>query len=236
MEELKPNAVMLDFETLDTSERPVLMSIGAVAFNILANDTVETLRAPGRSFCSTFNLDDQQKVGRTISQSTLMWWNNQSVEARRIFDQLQNNKISHAIIEMFHNFCRIHHAEELWCNGAADDGKWYATFCADFGLVPYFRYSKISCARTIYKLAKVKPDDFKVPGLIAHDAIDDCILQILKLQHCYRLLTQPKAPIEEASTSTPLSNVGQGGEGFAEHVGTLILRPGIQVDAETKTE
>lgn len=219
---LKPDAVMLDFETLDTSEKPALLSIGAVSFNILERDTVETLRAPGRGFYQTFNLDDQLRVGRTISQSTLTWWLQQSEEARRLFSQLQTGPISQSIMSLFHNFCRASEATELWCNGAADDGKWYATFCADFGLTPFFRYSKISCARTIYKLAKVKPDDFKVPGLVAHDAIDDCINQILKLQHCYRLLT--KEQIEEPSTVEEQPNTGvDSGLGLVQFTGSGSL-------------
>lgn len=224
MEELKPNAVMLDFETLDTSERPVLMSIGAVAFNLLNRDTVESLRVPGRGFYSTFNIDDQLSVGRTISQSTLLWWNQQSAEARQLFTTLQTMDVSKSVMQMFHTFCTSWLSDELWCNGAADDGKWYATFCADFGIKPLFRYSKISCARTVYKLAKVKPDDFKVEGLVAHNAIDDCIGQILKLQHCYRLLTKEPPVIAEVAPTevAELGLVQFTGQGSSTPLGTPV--------------
>ncbi len=68
--------VAIDLETLGTSPDSVILAIGAVA---ICAETGERV-----SFYSICNANAQP--GRTVSRSTLNWWNQQSAEARAAFD------------------------------------------------------------------------------------------------------------------------------------------------------
>jgi DNA polymerase III epsilon subunit-like protein len=68
--------VSVDLETLNTSPDAVILTIGAVAS---CEQTGER-----RKFYAVCNANAQP--GRTVSQSTLKWWDGQSAEARTAFD------------------------------------------------------------------------------------------------------------------------------------------------------
>lgn len=68
--------VAIDLETLGTSPDSVILAIGAVAICAETGNKV--------SFYSICNANAQP--GRTVSQSTISWWSQQSAEARVAFD------------------------------------------------------------------------------------------------------------------------------------------------------
>lgn len=69
--------ICIDLETLSTSPRTVILSIGAVAFNRFNKEN------DGCAEFETFiDLKSQQDLGREIEQSTLSWWLTQSRGAR----------------------------------------------------------------------------------------------------------------------------------------------------------
>lgn len=73
--------VMIDLETLGTEADAVIASIGAVVF------TPDNDAEHGFTFSETFyanvNVDNQIKLGRSITASTLWWWMKQEERARR---------------------------------------------------------------------------------------------------------------------------------------------------------
>lgn len=74
----RPRAqVALDLETLGTSPDSAILAVGAVA---VCEETGQT-----RKFYSICNANAQP--GRTVSQSTLNWWSQQSDAARVAFDE-----------------------------------------------------------------------------------------------------------------------------------------------------
>ena len=70
---------MIDLETLDTKPSASILTIGAVKFDPTGDELKE-------STCEKFyvkvDLDSCDKLGLTVSQSTLDWWANQSQEAQ----------------------------------------------------------------------------------------------------------------------------------------------------------
>lgn len=66
--------VMVDIETLDTRPSSVVLSVAAVEFNVLSS-------YEGHAYV-VLDTAEQLGLGRTVSQSTLLWWMNQSDEAR----------------------------------------------------------------------------------------------------------------------------------------------------------
>jgi len=61
--------VMVDIETLDTEPTAVILSIGAVPFNIVTGEM-------GNYYYSACNVSMQIRDGYTISAETLAWWIN----------------------------------------------------------------------------------------------------------------------------------------------------------------
>lgn len=73
--------LVFDIETLDTESTAVVLSASIVYFE--ENDTWESLLE--KALFVKFNAKEQiDKYKRTVSKSTLKWWNEQSDEAKRV--------------------------------------------------------------------------------------------------------------------------------------------------------
>jgi len=77
--------LMLDLETLDTKPSAVVLSIGAVIWKTVNNNPM----APGKlhwepveRFLRVLNIQEQVDKKRTISESTLLWWQRQEPTAK----------------------------------------------------------------------------------------------------------------------------------------------------------
>lgn len=72
----------IDLETLDTSPSATILTIGGVKFNPYTADE------PYDKFYFKLSIDDQDRLGRTVSDSTLEWWAKQDPEImNEAFDQ-----------------------------------------------------------------------------------------------------------------------------------------------------
>lgn len=65
---------MIDLETLDTETTAIILSIGACLFDIFTGEIID-------EFYYVISIDDQVRMNRTISQSTLLWWMDQGNDA-----------------------------------------------------------------------------------------------------------------------------------------------------------
>jgi len=72
--------IMIDLETLGTTADSVILSIGAVRFNL---DTSCVFDGLGDTFYQVITIDDQSK--RHISGYTLAWWMGQSKASQAVF-------------------------------------------------------------------------------------------------------------------------------------------------------
>lgn len=62
---------MIDLETMDVTPRATILTIGAVKFNPL--DSSE----PHSELYIKVDIDEQDRLGRSVSESTLEWWSKQ---------------------------------------------------------------------------------------------------------------------------------------------------------------
>ena len=67
---------MIDLETLDTSPRCTVLTIGGVKFN------PHTLNEPHSEFYFRLDLDEQDKLGRTVTDDTIEWWAKQDPKVK----------------------------------------------------------------------------------------------------------------------------------------------------------
>ena len=157
------NRLMLDFETLDVAECPVILSMGVVVFN--ENGIVDCF----------FEKIDQHScldLGCTVSIDTLLWWEQQTEAARAAAFGGKTN-IGYAM-GMLVDLYKKYECEEIWSKGAIADIRWTNNILDKLGLQKPWKFWEEMCFRTYLKYSpKV---DFQPVGE-AHNALDDAINQ-----------------------------------------------------------
>lgn len=161
--------LMIDFETLGTSVDSAIISMGAVRFNLDSNEIDDS------AFYASISVDSNLEAGRTISESTLIWWMGQSKEAQKVFTEPKMT-LEIALGEFFEWFGEADDNIRVWSNGADFDIPMMAHAMKHFGWELPWKFWNHKCFRTFKglpcaKLAK-KPDN-----ALAHNALNDAIAQ-----------------------------------------------------------
>lgn len=163
----KYNHIMIDIEALGTSRDCVIVSVGAVRFDL---DT-------GKIHSSKYwdlGMGEQQRRGRTIDSSTIMWWANQTKETQQALRNTERSTIINFIGE-FNKF--IEGKVFYWAKGTNYDLEIISDLYRLYEQRPPFRYSKWVDARVYYLLGKklgILPLE-KNEG--AHNALQDAEYQ-----------------------------------------------------------
>ena len=191
------NRLMIDFETLDVAECPVILSMGAVVFN--ENGIVDCL----------FEKIDQHScldLGCTVSIDTLLWWEKQSDTAKKAAFGGTTN-IGYAM-GMLVDLYKKYDCGEIWSKGAIADIRWANNILDKLALEKPWKFWQEMCFRTYLKYSpKV---DFQPSGE-AHNALDDAINQAMQFI-CI-----------EANKANHLNDYKILGERYKE-IGDLILK------------
>lgn len=162
--------VMLDKETLDTASTGVIMSIGAVRFD-LDSDKIDD-----KAFYASISIDSNLAARRTISESTLLWWLQQDPKAQAVFYEPKQS-LKSALTD----FCAwFGDAKFIWSNGADFDIPMMANALRGADLEPPWDFWNTRCVRTYKNLPGCK--DIKVANPLKHDALQDAIAQVRLVQ------------------------------------------------------
>lgn len=166
------NNIMVDIETLSTSTDAVILSIGAVFFDIEANKL-------GPEYFTTLHIQDQLDRGRKISESTLRFWLDQD---RAVFKQAlkppscsDNAKVLTQFIQFLTHHCdgdRI----KPWGNSNSFDLTLLESLFAWYGLKEPWRFSDTLDLRT-FKTFVGGGKKIEVPANVKHDALIDARYQ-----------------------------------------------------------
>lgn len=194
--------LMIDIETLDTApeNKAVIVSVGMVKFNLLDEDTWETIESdPDRSGYWVLPIEPQLKRGRTIGSSTLLWWVNQlktgHPEAGTIFSpliqnwNLETNKFAPGIESTIHSHLVSMNAfaEDMygWAKPAHFDlpkmASLFDTFEMEFS-IPWYMYKCMSGVKAVGAVLDIPRPKFKTKGNVDHHALWDATEQVLELQ------------------------------------------------------
>ena len=144
-------SVMIDLETLGTTASSVIMSIGAVRFD-LDGDTIDNA-----GFYASISIDSNLAYKRTISESTLVWWLQQSKEAQAVFSEAKQPL--DAALEEFGKWFDIGRATDkvqIWSNGADFDIPMLAHAYAQIQMEAPWKFWASNCFRTYKKLPGAK--------------------------------------------------------------------------------
>ena len=71
--------IMIDVESLGTRADAVILSLGAVKFDLTSG------KIDDQGFYASISIDSNQELGRRIQEDTLLWWLKQDIAAQSVF-------------------------------------------------------------------------------------------------------------------------------------------------------
>lgn len=179
---------MIDLETLGTAADAVIMSIGAVKFD-LDTDAVDD-----NGFYASVSIDSNLNMKRRIQEDTLLWWLKQPATAQTVFHE--GKEILEEALGDFSDwvgtddFC-------VWSNGADFDLPMLAhAFTQHQKEIPWKHWNS-RCFRTYKNLPHAKQVVFNPTG-VKHNALTDALNQAKHLQAIQRVVSG-KVPMKVSS-------------------------------------
>ena len=200
-----PNIVaVFDIETLDLAPSAIVLSMGVVLFDISMVQPFDELVAQGTNLY--FNQNEQVAKGRTESESTRQFWNEQGPEASECLDNPNKMDCEDLYGQLSLLYAKLNFKpdpkETRWFSRGYFDVVVMNDFCKTFELKEMFKYWAWRDARSFLdgtgigqsNQKLVKPDE-----MIPHNSHHDAAFEAYMLQ---RLLNN--APIEVQEYDRPL--------------------------------
>jgi hypothetical protein len=167
--------IMLDLETLATTADAVILSIGAVRFDLDTGVVCDGTNAPGSFFYSAISIDSQK--ARTISSSTLAWWFMQCADAQKVFFDPDMVSLEDALADLAEWIDPRPGTEPtVWSNGGDFDLPMLTHAYDQAGLEQPWKPYAGRCYRTYKNLPGARAIKVERQGL-HHNALDDAIFQ-----------------------------------------------------------
>lgn len=157
---------MLDLETMGNGNRAAIIAIGAVIFNDSG------VKEDG--FYSQVSLESSVLQGLEMDTSTVLWWLQQSDEARTAFKNNEKAVPLAIALESFRVWLEQFGDVQMWGNGAAFDNTILSAAYRKCGLKQPWPFWNDRCYRTF----KAMFPDVKVSRFgTHHNAVDDARTQ-----------------------------------------------------------
>lgn len=162
---------MIDIETLGTNPGSVILSIGAVSFNLETGET-------GKEFFRNIKLQDSLDLGLKIDGDTLAWWMNNKAEAFKM--STDNGESLLTVLDDLYEFIRHSGVNKtfVWGNSNRFDlGLLEAVYDKVPGIPTPWNFRNERDVRTLVAFAPEIKDNWKKVG-VEHHGLSDCINQI----------------------------------------------------------
>lgn len=161
--------IMLDLETLGTRADAVILSLGAVKFDLTSG------KIDDKGFYASISVDSNQELGRHIQEDTLLWWLKQDIAAQSVFHE-DKITLSQAL-EDFSDWVGTDDYE-VWSNGADFDIPMLGHAYAQIQMEAPWKFWASNCFRTYKKLPGAKALASAVPFAgTKHNALADAVHQ-----------------------------------------------------------
>lgn len=172
--------LMIDIETLDVTPKAVVLSVGAVPF------TQEYGANLNNVFYEKLQLQEQLDIGRSVSESTLIWWMERDSNIRLSQFNLEGRtRVANALLDLA-KFSEPY--GNIWANGPMFDIIILEDLARDyhvFDQIPWMFYQTRD-VRTIKDEAGLErgwqpesiPDKLMKGGYGLHHPVTDCYIQI----------------------------------------------------------
>lgn len=167
--------LMVDLETLDVKSTATVLTLGAVRFDPFSN-------APMKELYLRVDIDSQDKLGCTVDDNTLKWWNQQDVSImEEAFDPRDRIPI-HEVINQFHALAW--NCDAFWSHGATFDLMILQNLYDRLGRTYPWQYWQMRDTRTLFDIGH----DPEMPQGSKHNALEDAKRQAIGVRNVYRKL------------------------------------------------
>ena len=161
------SSVMVDLETLGTTADAVILSIGAVRFDLDSGVIDDD------GFYRSVSIESNLACKRRISEDTLLWWLKQDVAAQSVFYEAKET-LETALIELS-DWLKTKQSV-VWSNGADFDLPMLAHAYTQFSIEIPWEFRNTRCYRTYKNLPGAK--DIRAEALgVKHNALSDAYQQ-----------------------------------------------------------
>jgi hypothetical protein len=171
--------IMIDIETMGKGPRSAIAAIGAVEFDPAGNDL-------GRALYARVDLRSSVAAGLVIDADTVLWWMQQSDDARAELTSGNTVPLHHALVslaDLVMGEDRTDHDAIVWANGTSFDFPILAEAYRAVGLPQPWHYFNERDWRTIRKVLPAAQCEREGT---AHNALDDACHQARHLQRVIR--------------------------------------------------
>jgi len=173
--------IMVDLETMSTTPRAAIASIGAVIFDPRA-DNIDDMP----TFYQAVDLVSNERDGRHFSGSTIAWWLQQSEGARAAL--LTDVLPLHTALTKFQLWITQNKPLICWANSPSFDCVILKDAFSQQHMHWPFQYWEERDVRTIKDAAYPNGDCPKIQLGVAHGALDDAMSQAMTVQRCFSAL------------------------------------------------
>jgi hypothetical protein len=160
---------MVDIETLADTNNAVIVTIGAVKFDIETGET-------GKQFYKNIDIDSCLDAGFEVTGGTIRWWMTNSEEARK---EMAANGVH--ILDALYDFGQFLKDEDyhIWANGLRFDTAILENAYRRLKLpVPWNHRNEMDVRTLVAFAPEIKKEIVKNRINVRHNAIDDCLTQI----------------------------------------------------------
>lgn len=161
------NGIMVDTESLGTAADAVILSIGAVKFNL------ETGEIDDNGFYASVSIESNLDLGRRIQEDTLLWWFKQEIAAQSVFHEAKVD-LGTALTELSDWISTDDYT--LWSNGADFDLPMIAHAYTQLKIETPWKFWNSRCFRTFKNLPGAKAVKVPFTGT-KHNALADAYHQ-----------------------------------------------------------
>jgi hypothetical protein len=166
---------MIDLETLDTKPSSTILTLGAVTFNpFMFNE-------PTNELYIKLDIDEQDKLGRTTSESTLQWWMKQDAKIQEeAFSEDDRVSITQTLAQLSKYLIN---ADVIWAHSYGFDMTILEDLYRQMKLPVPWNFWQIRDSRTL--LALLPEDPRKSMQTDLHNALADAYYQAKAVQIAY---------------------------------------------------
>lgn len=168
----------IDLETIDVRPQATVLSLGAVKFNPLS------FTEPHSELYLKISIDDQDRLNRTVSESTLEWWGEQDPAImEEAFDQTGAVPVEDALAQISKFSVGV---DTFWGQGYGFDYTMLEDMYRSIGRPIPWNFWQILDSRTLFRVCKQDPRKQIQNDL--HNAIADAYYQSKAIQIAYQEL------------------------------------------------
>lgn len=185
------DAIILDFESLGhPMNMCVAVSCSYFLFDMkrLLNQEYTIEEIGNNVIDFKFNIKEQIKNGRTFDAGTMAWWNKKPPEIK---NQLAPSEMDISLDDFIDNLLNIPNVSDLkfFCRGVSFDFSLLESIFMEKGLSCPIKYYHTNDTRSVIDgLTKFTKSNKYIPesckNLEKHDAKNDIIIDIIRMQEC----------------------------------------------------